>query len=169
MLMIEHQKRIYWWQKLIQRVSATSPISWFLARILHRVDILLLRKTQGRFSATSTLTGLAVFMVTTIGAKTGRKRSIPLVGLREGARIVLIASNFGQAHNPAWYHNLVAYPEVEIHVEGRSMSYSAREVLGDERETLWSRAVELYPGFNAYKARAKNRRIPVVSLTPKGE
>jgi deazaflavin-dependent oxidoreductase (nitroreductase family) len=105
--------------------------------------------------------------VTTTGAKTGTSHSLPLLGLREDEKIALIASNFGQANNPAWYYNLKAYPDVLIDIEGNSLGYSAREVHGDEREALWSKAVELYSGFNVYKERAKDRRIPVVILTPK--
>lgn len=166
-MMGEHHQRIGWWQKIVQRLSATGPASWLLARVLHRVDILLFRITKGSISATSVLTGLPIFMVTTTGAKTGSSHSLPLLGLREGEKIALIASNFGQARNPAWYHNLIAHPDVLIDIEGSTLGYSAREVHGDEREALWSKAVELYAGFNAYKQRAKDRHIPVVILTPK--
>src|SRR3954467_3998223 len=108
------------WQRLLQRLVALRPASWFFARTLHPLDRLLLRLSNGRVSIPGVLTGLPVIMLTTIGAKSGKLRTVPVVGLRDGDKVVVIASNFGQAHHPAWYHNLRAHPEARLELPGRS-------------------------------------------------
>jgi deazaflavin-dependent oxidoreductase (nitroreductase family) len=79
---------------------------------LHHLDRPVLRLSRGRYSLTRLLAGLPVVTVTTIGAKSGQPRSLPLVALPDGEHVILIASNYGQKHHPAWYYNLRAHPEV---------------------------------------------------------
>ena len=79
--------------------------------------------------------------------------------------IVVIASNFGQAKHPAWYHNVRANPEVEVSWDGGGGRYRAREATGEERERYWQKAVADYPGFAARRRRA-GRQIPVIVLSP---
>lgn len=143
-----------------------APVSAFLARILHPLDSLALRWSKGRWAFTS-LVGLPIIKLTALGAKSGQPRTLPLVGLRDGERIVLIGSNFGRAHHPAWYHNLKAHPECEVQILGRSTRYVAREAQGEERERYWQLAVSYYAGYEKYKARAGKRTIPVMLLEPK--
>ena len=96
----------------IQRVTrwsaATAPISWFSARVLHHLDRLIYRLTRGRHTLSSRVSGLPVVMLTTTGAKTGQQRTSPVLGVPDGEDLVVIASNWGQRHHPAWYHNLRA-------------------------------------------------------------
>jgi deazaflavin-dependent oxidoreductase (nitroreductase family) len=56
------------------------------------------------------VSGLPVVMLTTTGAKTGRQRTRPVLGIPDGERLILVGSNFGRPHHPAWYHNLRAGP-----------------------------------------------------------
>ena len=126
----------------------------------------MLRFSRGRYSVTSLLAGLPVVMVTTVGAKSGQPRSLPLVAIPDGENVILIASNFGQKHHPAWYHNLRAHPEVHLTYAGQTVAYTARETSGEERERCWRRAVDLYSGYPLYERRAASRRIPVMLLVP---
>src|SRR3954452_10840670 len=112
--MLLGEKGPSWWQRLLQRLVALRPASWFFARTLHPLDRLLLRLSHGRVSVPGVLTGLPVIMLTTIGAKTGKLRTVPVVGLSDGGKIVVIASNYGQAHHPGWYYNLRAHPEATL-------------------------------------------------------
>jgi deazaflavin-dependent oxidoreductase (nitroreductase family) len=153
-------------QRALQPVLRTKVCSWFLARTLHHLDGPVLRLSHGRFSMTSVLAGLPVVTVTTIGARSGQPRSLPLIALPVGEDVILVASNFGQRHHPAWYYNLCANPQVQLTCEGHTVPYTAREATGDERERCWQRAVALYSGYALYKERAGNRQIPVVILTP---
>jgi deazaflavin-dependent oxidoreductase (nitroreductase family) len=114
------------------------------------------------------LTGLPVITLTTTGAKSGKKRSVPLIGIPDGDNYIVIASNWGQKHFPAWYHNLTANPRVAITRDHQSGRYIARETTGEEYDTYWKTAVEMYAGYAAYKRRTGGRRIPIVMLTPDG-
>jgi deazaflavin-dependent oxidoreductase (nitroreductase family) len=80
--------------------------------------------------------------------------------------MVVIASNYGQYRNPAWYHNLRANPRATVCFEGVTREVVARELEGDERDRHYERAIEIYPGWTEYRKRAAQRRIPVLELSP---
>ena len=105
-------------------------------------------------------------MLTTTGAKSGRRHTLPLVALPEDDRIMVIASNYGQQRNPSWYYNLRAHPAATIVFEGDELQVTARELEGEERERLYARGIEIYPGWEQYRKRASHRQIPVIELTP---
>jgi deazaflavin-dependent oxidoreductase (nitroreductase family) len=149
------------------RVSAAwPPLSWFYARTLHHIDRAVYRVTRGRATFASWMAGLPIVMLTTTGAKSGRRHTLPLVALPEGDRLVVIASNYGQRRNPSWYHNLRADPRATIAFEGVTREVAARELEGEERERHYARGIEIYPGWTEYRKRASHRRIPVMELTP---
>lgn len=151
---------------LVKRLAASGPGSWFLAPILHRLDAPVIRWSGGRQSLTNWLTGLPVVILTTTGAKSGRPRTLPLVGLLDGPRVVLIASNFGRRSAPGWFYNLKAQPQAELIVAGQAGRYLAREAEDEERERYWRMAVGMYAGFAAYARRAAHRRIRIMVLEP---
>src|SRR5215212_10856537 len=134
-------------QRLLQRLPASPLGAWIFARTLHPLDRLLLRLSHGRVSVPGVLTGLPVIMLTSIGAKSGKLRTVPVIGLGDGDKVVVIASNYGQTHHPAWYHNLRAHPEATLELPGRADTYLAREATPAEREAYWHRASALYIGF----------------------
>lgn len=154
-------------QRVIKRWAATRVMGWGLARLMHRLDKVVVRLTRGRTSATALLVGLPLVMLTTTGAKSGQPRTIPITPAPDGDRLILIASNWGQKHHPAWYLNLKAHPEVTVTYRGRSHRYIARELTGAERDTAWQKAVSRYAGYEAYRGRTGGREIPVVELVPK--
>jgi deazaflavin-dependent oxidoreductase (nitroreductase family) len=153
-------------QRALHPILRTKASGWFLARTLHHFDRPVLRLSRGRYALTSLLAGLPVVTVTTRGAKSGQPRSLPLIALPDGENVILIASNFGQKHHPAWYYNLRAHPEVQLTYEGQTVAYVVRETSGEERERCWQRAVEIYSGYARYKERAGQRQIGVFLLTP---
>lgn len=152
-------------QKLLHRFLMLRPVSVFLARNLHRMDAVVLKLSKGKHTITE-LVGLPMIQITTIGAKTGELRTMPLVSLFDGEKIALIASNFGQKHNPGWYYNLKAHPQCTVQVNGHTDEYTARQVEGEEREKYWQMAVSFYKGYELYKVRAAHRQIPVMVLEP---
>ena len=158
--------KISQWQRLLQQFLALRSISGFMARLLHHADAFLLRLTGGRLDFTRAA-GLPVIELTTTGAKSGKSRTLPLAGLPDGDRYVLVASNFGAARHPAWYHNLKANPECAVRKNGKTRRYIARETETAERERYWQLAVSYYPGYEAYRQRAGDRKIPVIVLEPK--
>ena len=154
-------------ERTVRRVIATRPMAWLLARTIHHVDGATLRLSGGRTTASAVLSGLPIIELTTTGAKSGRPRTVPLVGIPDGERLILIASNWGQAKHPAWYYNVKANPAVTITRDGVARPYVAREVMGEERERCWAKAVALYPGYRGYAARA-GRGIPAVVVENDG-
>lgn len=137
-----------------------------MARFLHHADTWILRLSSGRLTFAQ-FSGLPIIELTTTGAKSGKRRTLPLTGLPDGDKIALIASNFGQAHHPAWYFNLKANPECTVKKDGREAVYIAREADKSENRHYYDMAISYYIGYAAYKQRAKNRRIPVIVLEPK--
>jgi deazaflavin-dependent oxidoreductase (nitroreductase family) len=106
-------------------------------------------------------------MLKTVGARSGRPRTVPLFGIRDGDNVVIIGTNFGQPRQPAWYHNLRAHPEVTLILPGGEGTYIAREATFAEREKYWKKGDEIYTGYSAYRQRVRGREIPIVVLTPK--
>lgn len=104
-------------------------------------------------------------LLTTTGAKTGLRRTTPVLGIRDGDRLVVIASNFGQQQHPAWYHNLRAHPRVSAIVDGVTREYE-HQLTGEEGERQFEVAVQLNPGWVRYGRWAGERQIPVIRLEP---
>ncbi|MGX1491120.1 MULTISPECIES: nitroreductase/quinone reductase family protein [Streptomyces] len=108
--------------------------------------------------------GGRLLLLTTTGARTGRPHTTPVAYLPDGGeRVLVIASAAGSPKHPAWFHNLVAHPEVTV--EAGAFTYPARAVVleGEERDRAFARAVEAEPGWAAYQERTE-RVIPVVAL-----
>lgn len=152
-------------QRFMRVSAAWPPMSWFYSRTLHHVDRAVYRLTRGRATFASWVAGLPIVMLTTTGAKSGRRHTLPLVAVPEQERLIVIASNYGQYRNPAWYHNLRANPQATITFEGVTREVTARELQGPERERHYARAIEIYPGWTQYRKRAAHRQIPVMELT----
>ncbi|MCZ4602412.1 nitroreductase family deazaflavin-dependent oxidoreductase [Streptomyces sp. Lzd4kr] len=108
-----------------------------------------------------------VVLVTMRGAKTGQPRRIALMRIEAGGTYAVVASKGGSLKAPAWYHNLIANPDVRLQDERTTNAYRAREVTGAERELWWKRGVEVHPQFEYYATRA-DRVIPVLVLEPVG-
>jgi deazaflavin-dependent oxidoreductase (nitroreductase family) len=153
-------------RRAVRRVAGTRGVSWVNARTLHHADRLIYRLTGGRATLSSWLTGVPIVMLTTTGAKSRERRTLPVLGFPYGGRLIVIASNYGRPHNPAWYHNLRAHPRASVTVDGVTREVEAREIAGEERDRCYQRGVEIYPAWEQYERWASNRRIPVVRLDP---
>jgi F420H(2)-dependent quinone reductase len=101
-----------------------------------------------------------------VGARSGVKRTSPLVYGRDGENLVLVASKGGYPKNPAWLHNLLANPETRVQVGSQISNVRARVAEGSERERLWKLMTGVYPGYDGYRKRT-GREIPVVVLEPR--
>lgn len=152
-------------QKLLHRFLMLRPVSAFLAVSLYRFDSLVLKISNGKHTVAE-IVGLPMIQITTIGAKTGEARTMPLVSLIDGEKIALIGSNFGRKTNPGWYYNLKKNPQCSALVNGNMQNYLARETHGEERQKYWDMAVSLYKGYELYRIRAAHRQIPVMLLEP---
>ena len=126
----------------------------------HRI---LYRVTGGRVGRR--LVSNDMLILTTRGRRTGKRHEVPLLYLRDGRRMVVIASYGGRPHNPNWFDNLLRDPSVEVQIDGRRLRARAVVASGSERDTWWSRFVAAYPGYAGYQERT-DRRIPIVFLEP---
>ena len=102
-----------------------------------------------------------------VGAKSGIKRTTPLLYVRDGKDVVLVASKGGFPKHPAWLHNLKANPETTVQVGGERLDVRARVATPEERKRLWPMAEKAWPGFRTYQKRSQGREIPLVVLEPR--
>lgn len=110
--------------------------------------------------------GAPVLLLHSIGARSGEERVTPMMYLADGDRYLVFASAAGADKNPAWYHNLVANPDVSIEVGDGSVDVHAVELQSAERDAKYAVQAERYPGFAEYE-RKTTRTIPVLALVPR--
>ena len=120
----------------------------------------------GRVEPGGPLEGRPLLLLTTTGAKTGRRHTTPLMYVLDGGRLLVIASNAGAPRHPDWYRNLSADPGVTVEVGAETYEATAAELEGEERERVWGEIVASYPFFAEHEEKAAPRRIPVVALEP---
>ena len=118
------------------------------------------RANSGRVAA---FEGATLLLLTTIGAKTRRVHTTPLVYLPDGEALVVFGTKGGAPTNPDWYHNLRANPTATVEVGDDRFEVRARIAAGEERERLFARQKSLRPQFAEYEAKS-GRAIPVVVL-----
>jgi deazaflavin-dependent oxidoreductase (nitroreductase family) len=111
----------------------------------------------------------SLLLLHTAGAKSGQPRTSPVAFFRDGDRLLIVASAAGRDQNPAWYHNLLANPQVQIELwddgELKTITGTARATVDDEREQLWTQITARAPGFANYQTKT-TRQIPVVVVDP---
>jgi deazaflavin-dependent oxidoreductase (nitroreductase family) len=120
----------------------------------------------GRVEPGGPLEGRPMLLLTTTGAKTGRRHTTPLMYVLDGGRLLVIASNAGAPRHPDWYRNLSADPGVTVEVGTETYEATAAELEGEELERVWGEIVASYPFFAEHEEKAAPRRIPVVALEP---
>lgn len=106
-----------------------------------------------------------VLLLTTTGRRSGRTRTAPVLYMADGDRLIVIGSNAGNEHPPAWALNLRANPSAEVEVRGTHRKVRARVAQGDERDDLWRRMNAQYGGFDDYRQRTA-RHIDLFVLEP---
>jgi deazaflavin-dependent oxidoreductase (nitroreductase family) len=105
-----------------------------------------------------------LLLLTTTGARTGEKRTSPMMYVRQDDRLMVVASNNGATRDPAWLHNLTRDPAVTVEVSGDTFDATAVVLAGEERDRVFAEIVKDYPFFAEHQQRAGDRVIPVVAL-----
>lgn len=148
---------------LARRVGGTR---WFAAigRAVVPVDRLVGVLTKGRV-VTFNLKEIPCLMLTTTGRRSGRRHTTPVLYVRDGNAFVVVGSNWGQAHHPAWSHNLLAHPDAVVTLGGKDYPVRAQLTEGAERERLFELLRATWPAFTAYEQRSR-RRLRVFRLEP---
>lgn len=135
--------------------------SW--VRRLSALHALVYRLTGGRLGRR--LANNDMLLLTARGHVTGEEHTVPLLYLRSGSSLVVVASYGGRPNDPTWYQNLVSDPRVEVQVNRTRTTMVARTATAEERTEWWPRIVAAYPGYLTYESRT-DREIPVVFLEP---
>jgi deazaflavin-dependent oxidoreductase (nitroreductase family) len=140
----------------------------YLGRRSTRLHVALYRRSDGRIG--DHLPGwpdAKVALVDHRGARSGTRRTSPLMYHEDGNTIAVVASKAGQPTNPAWFHNLMAYPETTVQISGEVRQVRARIATEVESERLWPEFLAFYPGYASFRERARPRVIPIVLLEPR--
>jgi deazaflavin-dependent oxidoreductase (nitroreductase family) len=113
----------------------------------------------------TTLRGVPVVVITSVGAGSGKLRKNPVMRVEHDGVYAAVASKGGASENPVWYRNLVEHPLIELQDGPSKGDYVAREASGGERELWWNRAVEVWPDYAEYQTKT-DRQIPVFVIEP---
>ncbi len=141
--------------------GARTPPTWLLNSVLMPIMKRIHRRTGDRFRGTELL------YLTTIGARTGQRRTNPVSRFDEaGGGMLVVASFGGAARHPGWYHNIAAHPDqVWAEVRGRTHRVDVEQLEGEDHEKAWAQITARSPSFTEYLAKT-DRRLPVLRLTP---
>jgi F420H(2)-dependent quinone reductase len=134
-----------------------------VVHLMTAANVWVYRLTGGWLGGTF-LRGAPVCLVTTTGKRSGQPRAVALLYLADGNDVVVVASKGGMSHHPAWYHNMVAHPEVEVQIAGSTRRMRARRASDAEKTALWPKLVAMYRDSDDYQART-TRNIPVMILS----
>ncbi|MFW0796441.1 nitroreductase family deazaflavin-dependent oxidoreductase [Gordonia sp. CPCC 205515] len=149
-------------RKVLVPLAATSPGSW-LIRTLSPVDKMVMQKSHGRFTLLGPV-GASTVLVTTIGRKSGQRRTVPLLYRRQDGHIYLVGSNFGQEHHPAWALNLGSNPQCWVEIGGVKTEATATLLEGAEKDDAYEKFADEVAAYRAYRKRT-DRDIRVFRLT----
>lgn len=141
-----------------EKEYAPSPEQW----VRDQVD--LYESSGGK--AGNTLRGMPIVLLTTIGAKTGKVRKVPLMRVEHDGSYAAVASKGGAPEHPVWYYNLKANPQLDVRDGEQVFQMTAREVAGDEYQQWWERSVAAYPDYADYQKKT-DRSIPLFVLEPR--
>jgi deazaflavin-dependent oxidoreductase (nitroreductase family) len=142
------------------------PPGTFRAKVANaftNVNVTLYRRSGGRLG--NSLKGAPILLLDHVGRKSGRARTAPLLYMRDGDDLVIVASRGGSDATPAWWLNLQANPTTTVQIGSERRRVLAREASAEEKGALWPRLVEMYGDYEIYQRRTK-REIPVVILSP---
>jgi deazaflavin-dependent oxidoreductase (nitroreductase family) len=150
--------------RAMRRFIATKVGVTLFRPTAHHLDRLASKLTGGRRSVASIVTGVPTVMLTTIGAKSGQSRTVAVYAIPHPEGLAVIASNYGGTKHPAWYHNLKANPHATVSVEGDTWDAVARIAAPRERDEIWAKGIDMYPGWRKYETRAGDRHIEAFVL-----
>jgi deazaflavin-dependent oxidoreductase (nitroreductase family) len=141
---------------------------FYLGRRATKIHVRLYRRSGGRVGGhVPGWPGARIALVDHTGAKSGIRRTSPVMYHELGDAIAVAASKAGQPTHPAWFHNLKANPDTTLQIGSRVREVRARVANDEERDRLWPEFVAFYPGYDFFQRNAKGRQIPIVILEPR--
>jgi deazaflavin-dependent oxidoreductase (nitroreductase family) len=140
----------------------------YMGRRSTKIHVAIYRRTGGKVGGHFPgLPEARILLADHVGAKSGVRRTSPLMYHEEGGAVAVVASKAGQPTHPAWLHNLEANPDTTIQIGSAVRDVRARVATDEERDRLWPKFVAVYPGYDFYERNAKGRKIPIVMLEPR--
>jgi F420H(2)-dependent quinone reductase len=115
----------------------------------------------------TTLRGVPVVVITSVGASSGNLRKNPVMRVEHDGVYAAVASHGGAPEHPSWYRNLVDHPLAELQDGAAKGDYIAHRTAGEERAVWWRRALDVWPDYAQYQTKT-DREIPVFVLEPAG-
>jgi deazaflavin-dependent oxidoreductase (nitroreductase family) len=148
-------------EKLPGGTRGTRTPPSLLSRITTPIMVRIHRRSGDRFG------GMDLLYLTTVGARSGSRRTTPVARFDDGlGGWIIVASAGGAAQHPGWYHNVVAHPDqVQVEESGRAYRVRVDQLEGEQREEAWARVVQRVPRFQGYVTKT-DRQLPVLRLTP---
>jgi deazaflavin-dependent oxidoreductase (nitroreductase family) len=137
-------------------------IPWL--KVFSRINEKLYRWSNGRILGK--LNGREVCLVTMTGAKSGARRTVPLMYVPYGDGVILVGSQGGAPSSPVWVNNLIAHPDIEVQYRERKMALRARRASAEEKREVWPVCCQHYPDYELYQQRT-DRDIPVFICEPR--
>ncbi len=150
--------------RAMRAVAVTKAGRVFFRPTAHRLDQLVCKLTAGKRSFAGIAAGLPTVILTTTGAKSGQSRTVALLGIPHPDGVAVVASNYGAAKHPSWYHNLKANPAATVTLEGDTWDATARLATPGEREEIWATGNDIFPGLTKEQAWAGDRHIEAFIL-----
>jgi len=140
----------------------------YLGRRSAKIHVALYRRTGGRLGGhLPGMPAVRIVLVDHVGAKSGARRTSPLIYHELDGVEVVVASKGGQPTHPAWFHNLKAHPHTTIQLGSEVRAVRARVASDEERDRLWPQLSAVYPGYDFFQHLANGREIPIVILEPR--
>jgi deazaflavin-dependent oxidoreductase (nitroreductase family) len=140
----------------------------YLGRRSTKIHVALYRRSGGKLGGhIPGWPGARIVLVDHKGAKSGGRRTSPLMYQKDGEAIAVAASKAGQPKHPAWFYNLKANPETTIQIGSTVRKVRARVATDEEHDRLWPQFVAFYPGYEFFQRNANGRKIPIVILDPR--
>jgi deazaflavin-dependent oxidoreductase (nitroreductase family) len=134
-----------------------------VSNALARANVAAYRLSGGRLG--NTVKGAPVLLLDHVGRKSGKRRTTPVLYLRDGDDLVVVASRAGSDAMPAWWLNLKAQSQATVQVGREQLRVRVREATPEDKQRLWPRLVEMFPDFVVYQRRTQ-RQIPIGILSP---
>ena len=143
--------------------AGTKAGSWTIRKLMP-LDRAIMMRTEGRLTALGPI-GAPTMLLETTGRKSGVKRLSPLLFARDGGTVIVVGSNFGQDHHPAWTGNLLAEPQATVKIGGKNIPVTAQLLEGAEAEAAYQKMNDVAAVYSVYRGRTA-RAIRVFRLTP---
>lgn len=142
-----------------QEQTASKFIRW-----MTKANTWVYRATGGKLG-NKFMRGAPVCLITTVGRKSGEKRTVALIYMQDGDDVILVASKGGMSKHPQWYLNMEANPDCDVEIGTTITPMKARRASDEEKAAYWPRLLKVYPDYDDYQART-TRNIPVMVLSP---